>query len=134
MAHTNIRGNNLADATAKLAVTNFDTLPLDRVLRMEVGAIAPHPLFLVIYTDKPQTLIPAFAIGPSQATLRSPWWTIPEGDRLQILAFPNGWKAKRVRQELPLYPLPGYIHYILTVHYILTTGPVEPACAASNII
>ena len=27
-AHTNIRGNDLADAVAKLAVRNFDTLPL----------------------------------------------------------------------------------------------------------
>ena len=26
-AHTNIRGNDLADAAAKLAVTDFDTLP-----------------------------------------------------------------------------------------------------------
>ena len=26
-AHTNIRGNDLADAAAKLAVTNYDTLP-----------------------------------------------------------------------------------------------------------
>jgi ribonuclease HI len=33
-AHTHIRGNDLADATAKLAVTDFDTLPLDQTLRV----------------------------------------------------------------------------------------------------
>ncbi len=42
-AHTNIRGNDLADATAKLAVTNYDTLPPDRAIRVEVCAIAPRP-------------------------------------------------------------------------------------------
>ena len=30
-AHTNIRGNDLADAAAKLAVTDFDNLPPDQM-------------------------------------------------------------------------------------------------------
>ncbi len=44
-AHTHIRGNDLADATAKLAVTDFDTLPNEQALRVDIGAIAPRPPF-----------------------------------------------------------------------------------------
>jgi hypothetical protein len=44
-AHTNlIRCNDLVDAAAKLAVTGFDTLLLDQILRVDVGSRAPaHP-------------------------------------------------------------------------------------------
>jgi len=42
-AHTNISSNDLADAAVQLAVTSFDTLPPERILRLEVGAIAPRP-------------------------------------------------------------------------------------------
>jgi ribonuclease HI len=42
-AHTNIKGNDLADAAAKVAVTAFETLPPEQTLRVEVGAIAPRP-------------------------------------------------------------------------------------------
>ena len=80
-AHTNIRGNDLADASAKLAVTNFDTLPHDQTLRVEIGAIAPRPPFWVMYTANPSTPTPTLATWPIQATLRPPWWTIPEADR-----------------------------------------------------
>jgi hypothetical protein len=44
-AHTHIRGNDLADTAAKLAVTDFDTLPGENTLRVEVGSIAPRPPF-----------------------------------------------------------------------------------------
>ena len=44
-AHTNIRGNDLADAAAKLAVRNFDTLPSNHTLRVDVGEIAPRPQY-----------------------------------------------------------------------------------------
>ena len=37
MANTNIRGNDLADAAAKQAVTEFDTLPPAQMIRMNVG-------------------------------------------------------------------------------------------------
>jgi len=40
-----------------------------------------------MYTTKPQTPPPAQASGPRQATLRPPWWTIPEEERLQMQAF-----------------------------------------------
>jgi len=36
-AHTNIRGNDLADAAAKLAVTHYDTLPPTQTRRVETG-------------------------------------------------------------------------------------------------
>ena len=43
-AHTNIRGNDLADIAAKSSVLDFDALPPDQTLRVEVGSIAPaHP-------------------------------------------------------------------------------------------
>ena len=41
--HTNIRGNDLADATTKLAVTHYDTLPPSQTLRVDIGEIAPRP-------------------------------------------------------------------------------------------
>ena len=54
-AHTHIRGNDLADTAAKLAVTDFDTLPGENTLRVEVGSIAPRPPLWVMYTANPQT-------------------------------------------------------------------------------
>ena len=44
--HTNIRGNDLADADApaKLAVTHFDTLPPLQKRRVDIGEIAPRPV------------------------------------------------------------------------------------------
>jgi hypothetical protein len=72
-AHTHIRGNDLADATTKLAVTNFDTLPTDQTMRVEIGAIAPRPPFWVMYTTNTPTPTPALATGTRQATLRPSW-------------------------------------------------------------
>ena len=42
-AHTNIMGNDLADAVAKLIVTHFDTLPPSQTLRVDIGETSPHP-------------------------------------------------------------------------------------------
>ena len=42
-AHTNIRGNDLVDAAAKLAVTHDDTLPPSQKRRVETREIAPRP-------------------------------------------------------------------------------------------
>ncbi len=42
-AHTYIRGNDLADAAARLAVANYDTLSREQAMRVEIGAIAPRP-------------------------------------------------------------------------------------------
>jgi ribonuclease HI len=85
--HTNIRGNDLADAAAKMAVTNFDTLPPSQTLRENLGEIAPRPQHWVMYTAKPPPPSTATAVGPRHATLRRPWWTIPDAERLQMHAF-----------------------------------------------
>ena len=49
-AHTNIQGNDLADAAAKLAATHYDTLPPSQTRRVEIGEIAPCPHHWVMYT------------------------------------------------------------------------------------
>ena len=41
--HTNVRGNDLADAAAKLAVKNCDALPPTQTRLVEIGEIAPRP-------------------------------------------------------------------------------------------
>jgi len=97
-AHTNIRANDLADASAKLAVTNFDTLPSDQTQRVDIGAIAPRLPFWVMYTVDPPTPTPALSTGPRQATLRPPWWTIPEADRLRMQAFTR--PSQQLRQKV----------------------------------
>ena len=52
-AHTHIQGNDLADATAKLDVKDYDTLPQEQTLRVEIGAITPRPPIWVMYTANP---------------------------------------------------------------------------------
>jgi len=97
-AHTHIPGNDLLDAAAKLAVTDFDTLPPEQTIRVEVGAIAPRPPFWVMYTTKPKTPPPAQATCPRQVTLRSPWWTIPKEERLQMQAFAR--RSQQLRHKV----------------------------------
>ena len=86
-AHTNIRGNDLADAAAKLVVRNFDTLPPAQSPRVGIREIAPHPSHWVMYTATPLRPDSALSAGSNRATLRRPWWVIPEADRLQMHAF-----------------------------------------------
>ncbi len=76
-AHTHIRGNDLTDAAAKPAVTDYDTLPSGQTMTIDIGAIAPRPQFWVVYTANPKKPAPALSTGPRQATHRPPWWTIP---------------------------------------------------------
>ncbi len=63
-AHIHIRGNDLADATGKVAVTDYGTLPSELALRVDTGANAPRAPFWVMYTTNPPTPIPALATGP----------------------------------------------------------------------
>jgi ribonuclease HI len=70
--HTNIRGNDLADAAAKLAVTHFDTLPPPQTMRVDIGEIAPRPKHWVMYTVKPPPPTTALSMGTRCATLRCP--------------------------------------------------------------
>ena len=39
--HINVRGNDLADAAAKLVVTHFDTFPSPQIRQVEIGEVAP---------------------------------------------------------------------------------------------
>ena len=72
-AHTNIRGNDLADAAAKLAVTHYDTLPPPQTRRVETVETAPRPTYWVIYSTNPPPPLPALATGTQCTTLRRPW-------------------------------------------------------------
>ena len=47
----NIQDNSLADAAAKLAVIDFDTLQPTQTTRVDVGEIAPRPSQWVMYTS-----------------------------------------------------------------------------------
>jgi hypothetical protein len=42
-SHTNIRGNDLADAAAKMVVTEYDSLPESRKLKVDVREVPQHP-------------------------------------------------------------------------------------------
>jgi hypothetical protein len=86
-AHTNIRGNDIAETAAKLAVTHYDTLPPSQKWRVETGEIAPRPHHWVMYTVKsPPPTRPAISTGTNCATLRRPWWTILDEGRVQMHA------------------------------------------------
>ena len=85
-AHINIRGNDLVDAAASLAVTHYDTLPPPQTRRAEIGEIAPRPVHWVMYSVKPPPPLPALSTGNNCATLRRPWWTIPDTDGAPINA------------------------------------------------
>jgi hypothetical protein len=81
-AHTNIRGNDLVDAVAKLAVAYFDTLPPAHTLQVDIGKKIPCPSHWDMYSAKPPITIPALSIGINHVTFRRPWGTIPEADRM----------------------------------------------------
>ncbi len=76
-AHALIRGNDLADGATKLAVTDFDTLPPTQKIRVNIGKLASRSIYWVMYTVNSPIPDPAFF-----PTLRRPWWTIPEAERL----------------------------------------------------
>ena len=101
-AHTNIRGNDLADAAAKLAVRSFDTLPSHQTLRVDIGEIAPRPEYWIMYTAKP----PMLGVAPTTLTIPASnpraWWSIPEAERLRMHAFtrPSHQLRNKVRQAL----------------------------------
>ena len=72
-AHTNIRGNDLADAAARIAITQFDSLRKSQKLKVDVGKVAPRPPHLVMYTVKPPPPLTHLGTGTRMATLRQPW-------------------------------------------------------------
>ena len=97
-AHTNIQGNDLADAATKLAGNDFDKIPPIKKIRVDIREIAPRPTLWDMYTTKLLVPDPALSIGTNRATLRRPWWTIPEADRLQVHAFTR--PSQRLRLEV----------------------------------
>jgi hypothetical protein len=74
--HTNIRGNDLANAATKLMVTSFENIPEHQKLTFTIGKQAERPPFWVMHTNNPTTPPILLATGPHSATLRPPWWTI----------------------------------------------------------
>jgi len=116
-AHTHIRGNDLADAASKLAVTNFDSLPDEQTARVDIGAVAPRPPFWVMYTSNSPMPSPALSTVPRQATLRPPWWTISEADRLQMHAFAP--PSHQLRQKIRAATLRSLHHTSLYMRLIL---------------
>ena len=69
-AHTNIRGNDLADAAAKLAVKDFETLPLAQTIRVDIGEIAFCSPHRVVYTVTQPVPDPALSTDTNRASLR----------------------------------------------------------------
>jgi ribonuclease HI len=50
-AHSNIRGNDLAYVAAKMAITQYESLPESQKLKVDVGEISPRPLhWVIMYT------------------------------------------------------------------------------------
>ena len=70
-----------------------------------------------MYTAIPPTPTPALAIGPRHATLRPPWWTIPEADHLQMHAFTR--PSHQLRQKVRVAILRSMYHTSLYRRLIL---------------
>jgi hypothetical protein len=70
--HTNIRGNDLADAVAKMAATQYDYLPESNRQKVIIGEIPPRPPHWVMYTVKPQPTTTRLGVDTRTATLRQP--------------------------------------------------------------
>ena len=116
--HTNIRGNDLADAAAKLAVTHFNTLTPPQTRRVEIGEISPRTVHWVTYSVKLPPPLPALSTGTNCATLRRPWWTIPETERLHMYTCtrPSSHLRLKVRDALfrSLHHSSLYMRLIIT--------------------
>ena len=78
-AHTNIRGNDLVDAAAILAIAQYDSIPELQSIKVDIEEVAPRPRHWVMYTARPPPLPPQVGTETRTATLRLPWWSIPEG-------------------------------------------------------
>jgi hypothetical protein len=95
--HTNIRGIDLADAAAKRVVTSFEDIPEPQKATVTIGKHAEQLEFWVMHTEKPPTSPISLATGPHSATLRPPWWTIPEKDMLCMHAFTKPFSQLRLK-------------------------------------
>ena len=124
-AHTNVRGHDLADAAAKLAVTHCDTLPSPQTRRVKTGETDPRPIYWVMYSYKPPPPLPALSTSTNCDTLRRQWWTIPEMKRLQMYAFtrPSSQPRLKVRDAL----LRSLNHSYFTFFLLIPSLPYEPS-------
>ena len=86
-ADTNLIGNDLANAAAKMKDTQYDSPPESQKLKVDVGEVAPRPPHWFMYTVKPPPPHAHLGIGARVATLCQPRWSIPKGERLQMHAF-----------------------------------------------
>ncbi len=107
-ANTNIRGNDLADAAAKLTVTQYDSLPESQKLKVLVGEVAPHPPYWVMCTAKSPPPPPQLGMDTRTATLRQPWCLNLEGGGLQMHAFTR--PSKQLRHKVR-HALLRSLHY-----------------------
>ena len=98
-AHTNIWGNDLADAAATMAVTQYDSLPESHKLKVDVGEVATRPPLWVMYTVSLPTDPTHMRACTRAATPRQPWWLMSERERLQMHAFtrPSQQLRRKVR-------------------------------------
>ena len=112
--HTNITGNDLADAAAKKVVSNWNDIPEHQKLTVTIGRQARRPTYWIIYTSPPIQL----ATSPLSATLRQPWWTIPEEERLCMYAFTH--PSKQLRQKVRTATLRSLHHTSLYKRLIIT--------------
>ena len=71
-AHTDIRDNDIADASAKLVVKHFDTLPSPQTLRVDLVETTTRPTRWVMYTAKPPPSDPVLSTGTNCASLHRP--------------------------------------------------------------
>jgi hypothetical protein len=109
---TNIKGNDLADTTAKKIVTTFEDIPENLKLTITIGRQAERPPYWVMYTNNPSAPPIRLAFGPHSATFRSLWWTIPEEERLCMHAFTQ--PSQQLRHKVRAATLKTFI----TPHYI----------------
>jgi ribonuclease HI len=121
-AHTNIRGNDLADAATKMAVRSFDTLPANATIRVDTGEVAPRPQYWVMYTVTPIPL----GISPTTrlipATNTRAWWTIPESERLQMHAFTRPSQQPRLKVRHVLLRI---LHYTSLYRRLLVANKLK---------
>jgi hypothetical protein len=95
--HTNIRENDLADKAVKLVVTSFEEISKPKKLTVTIIKQAERPPYWVIYTNNPITPPFSLSTGPRSATLRPPWWTIPETGRRCNHAFTKSSNQLRLK-------------------------------------
>jgi hypothetical protein len=116
--HTNIRGNDRADVAAKRVVAAWDDIPEYQKLTVTIGRQAERPPYWVMYTKNSYAPQVQLSTGPRSATLRQPWWTIPENERLCMYAFTH--PSKQLRQKVRTATLKSLYHTSLYRRLILT--------------